>query len=606
MNEKRRALVKALFTGTAYVLLDGYSLLAQEAAGLSELYSPRHRPGEGFPQSVASGDPTSSGAVLWTRVDPTVAQGIGKDEFDPHLFAREGQTPETFAAVRRGSFVRFEVAADPDFVRIVCRGYAPIYRDFDNVVKVDLDGQLQPRSLYYYRFITLDGHTSRAGRFKTAAAETATLPALRLGCVTCADYTSGYYHAYRLLAQEELDLVVHLGDYIYEAVGAEGYQDPLPDRQIQLPSGNAKATTLEDYRTLYRTYRSDPDLQTLHERHAMAVIWDDHEFANGAYAATAPDDDLAPDPLRRNAATQAWFEYMPARVQFDAAADFQSAIRLYRSIKFGNLMELLLTDERLYRSAHPCGESTIGQRYLSPGCPRMFEAEQTMFGAEQRAWFLRRLSESTCTWKVWANEVQFTQFKILGLYLDLDAWDGYADERARLLERLQRSRVQNFVALTGDLHSFEANIIPSRFSLIRPGRPLGVELMTGSVTSGNLRELIEQRFSGRFCRNAPLPVETADGLLGILRAESTNDFFDKLSLLVSLENPWIKFFNSSEHGYSVLDLSPRAMTWTAYAVGDTRSRAGANKRALYRCEVPEGNTSLRTLETHEPEQRHSI
>lgn len=598
MDEKRRTLVKALFTGTAYLLLDSSPLFAQ-ANESNGPYSPRYRPGEGFPQSVASGDPTPTGAILWTRVDPAVTQGIGKDEFDPRLFARDAPATETFAALRRGSFVRFEVATDPDFGRVVRRGYAPIYRDFDNVVKVDLDGQLQPRSLYYYRFTTLDGHTSRVGRFKTVAAETAALTTLRLGCVTCGDYTSGYYHAYRLLAQEEVDLVVHLGDYIYEAVGAEGYQNPLPDRQIQLPSGNVKATTLEDYRTLYRIYRSDPDLQALHERHAMAVIWDDHEFANDAYAATAPDDNPTPDPLRRNAASQAWFEYMPARVQFDAAADFQSAIRLYRSIKFGNLAELLLTDERLYRSAHPCGESTVGQRYLSPGCPRMFDAEQTMFGAEQRAWFLRRLNDSTSVWKVWANEVQFTQFKILGLYLDLDAWDGYAAERTRLLEAIQRSRVQNFVALTGDLHSFEANIIPSRFSLIWPGRPLGVELMTGSVTSGNLRELIEQRFSGSFCRNAPLPTDTADGLLGILHADSADDFFNKLALLVSLENPWIKFFNSSEHGYSVLELSPRMLTWTAYAVGDTRSRAGANKRTLYRCEVPEGTPSLRTLEQND-------
>lgn len=617
MDWTRRAFLKALLAGSAYVLIEslGVNRWAQAAQNIPQSdpgFRPQYTPGFGFPQSVASGDPTSTGAILWTRVDPAVAQGISAKNFDPNLIQWMSQTQgqgwsDTVAsAIQAGQFVQFEVSTDPGFQSPVLRGYAPIYKDFDNVVKVDLNGRLQPKMTYYYRFITKDGHVTRPGRFKTLAPENQSPSSVRIAYVSCADYTNGYYHAYRFLAQEEVDFVVHLGDYIYESVGDPNYQNPLADRTIRLPGGKLKATTVEDYRTLYRTYRSDPDLQAVHERHAMVAVWDDHEFANDCYAAVAPDDTLSSNATRRSVANQVWFEYMPARVPFDPTKDFQNSIRLYRSIKIGNLVELILTDERLYRSPHPCGEGLVGSRYLTRGCSKMHDPNQSMLGVEQRNWFIDRLTHSTAVWKVWANEVQFTTLKLLGLYLNLDAWDGYDGERTWLLNQIQQTGVRNFVVMTGDLHTFQAGIIPSNWNvLLFRGKPLGVELMTGSITGSNLKEMVEHTMFGRVATGCPLPREVTEWLVNhILQPvqkwteQHLGKFFDEISKVIHLENPWIQLFDSTQHGYCVLDFTPSHLIWTAYSVGDIRSRSGANKRLLYQCEVPEGNPSLRPLVSH--------
>ncbi|MBE3551895.1 MAG: alkaline phosphatase D family protein [Kyrpidia tusciae] len=616
MDATRRAFLKALLAGSAYILTEtlGISKLVRAAEATQETdlgFRPQYTPGFGFPQSVASGDPTSTGAILWTRVDPAAAQGVSATNFDPKMiqWIAGNQTTDlptsVISAIQSGQFVEFQVGTDPELRQGVLRGYAPIYKDFDNVVKVDLDGRLLPKRTYYYRFVTQEGHVSRTGRFKTLAPENETPSSLRIGQVTCADYTNGYYHAYRLLAQEDVDFVLHLGDYIYESVGDTNYQNPLPDRTIRLSGGKLKAQTAEDYRTLYRTYRSDPDLQALHERHAMVAIWDDHEFANDCYADVAPDDTTSPDAGRRRIANQVWFEYMPARVLFDPGQDFQHSLRMYRSIKIGHLAELLLTDERLYRSPHPCGEKVVGQRYFTLGCPKMFSSSQSMLGAgvsDQRGWFMDRLTHSTAVWKLWANEVQFTQLKLLGFYLNLDAWDGYSGERAWLLSQIQQAGVKNFVALTGDLHTFEANIIPSNFHLLPQGKPIGIELMTGSITSSNLKEMVEQALFGRPASSCPLPKEVAQELVKHLLSpaqqwteKSISEFIDKFTGILHVENPWIKWFESTQHGYCILDISPSRLTWSAYSAGDIRSRSGANKRLLYQCEVPEGKASLEVL-----------
>ncbi|WP_157066935.1 alkaline phosphatase D family protein [Alicyclobacillus shizuokensis] len=578
-------------------------------------FLPRLSPGEGFPQSVAAGDPTPTGAVLWTRVHPSVSRGLRAASLPPgHVqWLEEVGRPSSrrawrhmlAQAIRSGRFVLFEVARDPQFQQPALKGFAPICGDFDNVVKVDLDGRLHPKTTYYYRFVTKDGHVSRPGRFKTLPPQGDPLSSLRLGYVTCADYTNGYYHAYRFLAEEDVDLVIHLGDYIYESVADAKFQAPLPDRALRLPGGRLKATTLADYRSLYQTYRADADLQALHERHAMVAVWDDHEFANDGYVDVAPDDGLEADGDRRRAATQAWLEYMPVRIPLAAQQDAAS-FRLYRSLRVGNLAELILTDERLYRSPHPCGSKVMGQRYLTPGCPQMFSPSQSMLGAgvcNQREWLVDCLANSPAVWKLWLNEVHFTQLKLLGLYWNLDAWDGYSAERAWLLRKIQAARVKNFVVLTGDMHAFEASLIPSHFSSVRPGKNLGVELTTGSVTSANLKETVEQVLFARPARGLPFPPSVAKKLVQHVwkplqdgAHEYIERFLQEVSRVISRENPWIKWLNTTEHGYCILELTPERLTWTVYSVGDIRLPSGANKQILYQCEVPSGQPSLRVLQ----------
>jgi alkaline phosphatase D len=613
----RRVFLKSLLTGSALFLVDSmtkgpihaFSRVADAAqasvsASRYPRFQPRFAPGIGFPQSVASGDPTSTGAMLWTRVDPAVSPGLDGSRVNPGL-VQWIQNPDpnpredVIEAIRQGRFVQFEISERADFSRIVLSGFAPIYQDYDHIVKVDVNGRLRPQTTYFYRFITRSGHVSRTGRFKTLPTPGASVGAVRFGYVCCADYTNGYYNAYRFLAEEELDFVIHLGDYVYESVGDPSYQNPLPDRQIHLPSGRSKAFTLEDYRTLYKTYRSDPDLQRLHEKHAMIAIWDDHEFANDTYfPAVAPDDSLESDPPRRLTANRVWFEYMPARVIFDETQTFDRSIRIYRSFTFGNLAEFVFTDQRLYRSAHPCGEKEMGERYISPGCPRMNDPNQTMLGSKQKTWFLDKMKSSTAIWKVWANEVQFTPLKLFGQYLNLDAWDGYAGERRLLTETLKKNGIRNWITITGDLHTFEANLIHTNYSGEFGDPAVGVELMVGSVTSSNLKEMVEQLITGHISGSNPLPhsvveklITAAYGPVSSLSESALEEAIRRLSLLITMQNPWIKRFESTTHGYAVMELTRDKATWRAYAVSTIKSR-NARKTLLYECEIPQNQSRL--------------
>lgn len=446
------------------------------------------------------------------------------------------------------------------------------------------------------------------------------LSSLRFAYVSCQDYTNGYYSALRFVAEEEVNFVIHLGDYVYESVGDPKYQNPLPDRQIQLPGGKSKAFSIEDYRTLYRTYRSDPDLQTLHERHAVISIWDDHEFANDTYyPAVAPDDSLESDPDRRLIANQVWFEYTPARVHFHPDKNFKDSIRIYRSFQVGNLAEFILTDERLYRHPHPCGEADL-DIYFASGCPKMNDPAQSMLGAgisQQREWFLQTIQSSNALWKIWCNEVQFTPFKVLGRYFTLDTWDGYAGERQIITSELKKANVKNFLTITGDLHAYAASLIKEDYQNDPDDNAIGVELMVGSVTSSNLVETIGQLFSQIFSPSNPIPKKAVEEMIQkspkaaqklnetkkhmqqrTLSTSSLQSFLrkilDEIIGLIRIENPWIKLFNSSTHGYCMMELTQTKAIWTAYTVSDIQT-PNANKSLLFQCEIPKDQSKIQIL-----------
>ena len=309
-----------------------------------------------FPQSVASGDPRPESVMLWTRyLDPE-----GGDALDLEL----------------------EVARDAEFTDRVELDGAPsrslvAYADSDFCVKVRVDG-LTPGTTYYYRFSASAGgerRVSRTGRTRTAPAPDAD-EKVRFAVVSCQDYGGRYYHVFSHLAEQELDFLVHLGDYVYETTGDPSFQDVTTAREVVFGDessaiardGYFAARSLDNYRDLYRTYRSDRELQRVHERFPMIAIWDDHEFSNdchGAETTYLDGREAELDLERRRNADQAWFEYMPVdftsapAAALDPSRDFPDDLAIHRSFVFGRHVELVMTDLRRYRPDHVVPEDAL-------------------------------------------------------------------------------------------------------------------------------------------------------------------------------------------------------------------------------------------------------
>lgn len=492
-----------------------------------------------YPQSVASGDPKPNGIVLWTRIDPN---------------QRGGVTPTQVA---------WQIARTADFApgSIVVAGVAELdpYRDF--TVKLPIsNAALQPFTGYFYRFV-YNQVASRTGQFKTLPALGSALPQLRLSYIVCQDYGSGYYTALAHLAQEQVDYVVHLGDYIYETISSKSFQNGAVRTVPPFPSGSTTLpVNVDDYRHLYQVYRSDPNQQAVHERFAYIQIWDDHEFANDCHGDFHPDNNTAPNtaatpqPTLRQAANQAWSEYGLADIVFDPSKDWENSIQLYRTFSFGTLAELIVTDERLYRDGPPCGSGQYGQRYFSFGCDETGSGNRSMLGLTQQAWFLNQLQTTKATWKLWANEVMLMQLKFGPLFVSLDQWDGYQHERNLILNTVKHGNIKNFIALTGDLHTFLAGYLKTSFS--NPfEHNIGIELMVGSLTSSNFTEVIQSAVDPD---DAPVPAK----MMGVPP--------DLIEPIIRSANPWIHYWNSSTHGYAVLTLTPQQLVCEFKAVSTIR------------------------------------
>jgi alkaline phosphatase D len=622
-----------------------------------------------FPQSLASGDPRPSSVVLWTRV-------IDSSHPDEDLS------------------VSLELAEDQAFTQRVTLDGAPsralvAQAEFDHCLKTRVDG-LDSGKTYFYRFrYARDGAaaTSRTGRTKTAPAEDADV-SVRFAVVSCQDYAGKYFHAYRHLAQQELDVIVHLGDYIYETTADPSFQVNNPARQVTfgkpeealtLGSGNSQyqaAQSLDNYRDLYRLYRSDADLQAAHERFPIVAVQDDHEFSDDCHADVATYTDGATDETetpRRLAADQAWFEYMPVDLSqaptsdWDAAETFPDELRYYRSFVYGRHLELVLTDLRRYRPDHLVPEdaypgavfldqaaltevlgalpddavpyiaiedydggsykkalsnipaayltgnlsvpfindaltseglskpaqipldtpelergyayhqllktevfSRIGSRYVlaldrfNALAKAKYQASsgvsEQLMGKEQRAWFLKTMSASTRTFKVWGSEICMMPRHIdlssvtlapkalqIKITISAEDWDGFPNERTALLTEL--SKLDNVVIVSGDLHCFFAG---TPFANDDPKRRV-VEFVTGSLTSttwqDGLTSLVEN--------NSSLPPETK------LIAASVS------SLLVDPKtrpNPHLAFQNLAENGYGVCEVNGERLAVSLFSV----------------------------------------
>ncbi|MGI5527834.1 alkaline phosphatase D family protein [Streptomyces syringium] len=411
-----------------------------------------------FTLGVASGDPLPDSVVLWTRLAPRPHEpGNG--------LPREGAIP-----------VDWELARDEHFRRVVRCGTAQARAEDSYTLHVDPRG-LDADSVYWYRFRT-GCWTSPTGRTRTAPDPQAAVGSLRFAMVSCQQYDEGYYTALRHLADEDLDAVFFLGDYIYEnaidaRAGVRDYTDnPLPDFY------NHWLIDLDDFRQRYALGRTDPDLQAAHAAHPWYVTWDDHEVENN-YAGDISQDNLPPEQFRarRAAAYRAYWENMPLRrAQRPVGAD----LRLHRRFQYGRLAQFDILDTRQYRSDQAYGD---GWKY--PG-PESENPARTLTGAEQERWLLDSWRESTATWNVLAQQVVFSQRKnttAARSKVSMDAWDGYPASRARVLAGARQAGIENLVVLTGDVHVNYAMDIKEDFNA-PDSRTLGVELVGTSVSSG--------------------------------------------------------------------------------------------------------------------------
>jgi alkaline phosphatase D len=370
-----------------------------------------------FTLGVASGEPESDSVVLWTRLAPAPLDG-------------GGMPPERIP-------VRWEVASDERLQTVVRSGVTMASPDAAHTVHVEVDG-LRPSAPYWYRF-RVGSWESPVGRTKTAPAAGAAHDRLRLGFVSCQRWEQGYFTALGHVAAEDLDLIVHLGDYIYEYGPPEKAVRPLTTPEI---------TTLADYRARYALYRTDPDLQAAHAAAPFVVTWDDHEVDND-YADAHPEDRQPRDAFlrRRAAAYRAYFEHMPLRRR---QAPRGPDMSLYRRLGYGQLAELLVLDTRQYRTPQPCGASRAAL------CEGARDPRGTILGQRQERWLFDRLHRSHATWNVLAQQVLISQVDVAeGAKVEyaMDKWAGYQADATALVEFLGGRKPSNPIVLTGDIHS---------------------------------------------------------------------------------------------------------------------------------------------------------
>ena len=405
-----------------------------------------------FTLGVASGDPAQDGFVAWTRLAPDPIRGGGMPS--------------------RPVPVRWEVAADDTFRRLVKRGEALALPELAHSVHVEVSGLSAARE-YFYRFVA-GGDVSPIGRAVTAPALGASNSDLRFAFVSCQHYEHGYYTAFRHLTGDNVDLVVHLGDYIYEYGIAK---DAIP--AIRRHDGD-EIISLAQYRSRYTLYKSDADLQSAHASAPFIVTWDDHEvqnnYANAISMSNAPTEQFL---ARRAAAYQAYYEHLPLR---RSAMPSGNAMNLYRRVPYGSLAMFSVLDERQYRSDQPCGDGR------KPRCAEALDPSRTMLGKEQESWLLDGLANSKAWWNFLANQVVMGDNMIRrpeeteDTY-PLDTWNGYVAERQRILDFLATRRASNPVVLTGDIHVSIAMDLRADWAT-RSAPNVAVELVGTSISSG--------------------------------------------------------------------------------------------------------------------------
>jgi alkaline phosphatase D len=473
-----------------------------------------------FTLGVASGYPLADGVVLWTRLAPQPIAG-------------GGVPPATVE-------VGWEVAADEAFRKIVRRGKETADPRWAHSVHVDVTG-LEPARPYYYRFHA-GGAASPIGRTRTAPAPDAAAERLRFAFASCQQYEQGYYCAYRHMAAEDLDLVVHLGDYIYESswgrahVRKHGEEEPL---------------TLADYRNRYALYKSDADLQAAHAAFPWLVTWDDHEVQNDYANDRSQHGDPREEFLdRRAAAYQAYYEHMPLpRRMRPRGPDMQ----IYTLWNWGTLARLYVLDDRQYRDHQACPrEGRGGGSNVVPlvTCPELQQPGRSILGAAQERWLDEGLAASAARWNVLAQQTIMAQVdRRIGPEQSFwtDGWDGYPKAREKLLETLASRRIANPVVIGGDVHTAAVSDLKADFNDPKSA-VVATELTGTSITSQGL---------------TPKAIEG-------WRAE----------------NPHIRYASSARRGYWAMDLAPQRCTARLRTVNEKAHDSPVSTSAV--CVVEDG------------------
>ena len=452
-----------------------------------------------FSQGVASGEPNARAATLWTKVE-------GLD---------------------RPATVRLEVATDADFRRVVLTKDVPAIARDGYSVKERIGG-LKPHEQYHYRFFSTDGE-SDVGHFRTMPPEGSREP-VQIAFFSCQDWQAGYYTSHADLADQDVDLIVCLGDYIYER---NYYPGPRIDKTGKNRDGEVQ--TLPEYRDKYALYHTDSDLRAIRRSAPIVAIWDDHEVEDN-WAGELPGEytmDLrVPFLARRRHGFRAFFEHMPMKV------DPRDPTRIYDSHRLGKNVELFLLDERQYRSDQPCNDTALlpcdeGERN---------DPARTLLGKRQTSWFKRALRRSDATWKAVANQVMVMSLDLPnGSPINPDQWDGYGANRDEVLGYIQNKGLSDIVFFTGDIHTFFAgNVMRSgRQRLLETERPLATEFVCGSVTSLGLLYVLEEQIG----------IEVPEDIAS-LALDGPG---------IPLENPHIRYSNLVEKGYAIAEFSKEEM-----------------------------------------------
>lgn len=457
-----------------------------------------------FYHGVASGDPLHDRVIIWTRVTP--------------------DTSYTLPII-----VQWRMATDTGMINVVNNGSFITNPSLDYTVKIDVTG-LDPNTFYFYEFTAL-GKNSVRGRTKTAPIGDS--DSARFAVVSCANLEAGYFNVYGSIAERnDIDAVICLGDYIYEyesggyafnaAVGRQW--DPLNE-----------IISLADYRMRYSTYHLDPDLRRCHQNYPFVCVWDDHETANDAWMNGAENHTTSTEgsfSFRKAAAKQAYFEWLPIRV-----TGVSDQYQIFRNIKYGDLVELIMLDTRLHGRDEQAG--TSGSTVTDPS--------RQLLGSDQFSWLSNRLDSSTCEWKILAQQVMMAPLEIFGSAVNGDQWDGYPAERDRVLNHILTENIKDIVVITGDIHSSWANDLPtSTYNSSTGSGSAGVEFVTPSVTSPGL--------------------DIPGG-----------------STVVMASNSHIKFVDLSQHGYTILDInkSRTQSDWFFINTIDSKSTAFSYETSYY-------------------------
>lgn len=469
-----------------------------------------------FTLGVASGDPSPDGMVLWTRLAP-----------DP-LETGGGMPPEPVE-------VGWEIARDDRMANVVQRGRTVAVAAWAHSVHVEIDG-LDPDRWHWYRFRAGD-EVSPIGRTRTLPRAGANVGRLRFAFCSCQHFEQGLFTAHRHMAGEELDLVFHLGDYIYEGPATPG--------RVRQHLG-LEIVTLDDYRRRYAQYKIDPDLQAAHAAFPWIVTPDDHEVENNY----AGDISVQNDPrdaflVRRAAAYHAYYEHMPLRRTSMPQGPW---LPIYRRVSYGALTSFFVLDERQYRTDQPCGDGTRAV------CEAALDPRATLLGADQAQWLLEGLDRSRSRWNVLPQQVMLARVDQTpgpDVRFSMDQWPGYEAERARIMEFLHSRRPANPVVLTGDIHSNWVNDLRLDYADER-SPVVGTEFVGTSISSGG------------------------DG--GPLSARAKS---------ILAENPFVKFHNT-QRGYVSCEVTPKSMR-AAYQVVDFVTKPGAPLRTEARFVVLDGH-----------------